>query len=95
MGEAIPLPSNDNEIARLKTNLKVWLIYHSEGFHAYMSQELKKCRNLYTHSFSLLGMSEEYLQNIDAPDLIFVEAGGNWSQKMAELQGYLWYPEEE
>lgn len=88
MGEAIPLPSNDNEIARLKTNLKVWLIYHSESFHAYMSQELKKCRNLYTHSFSLLGMSEEYLQSLDAPDLIFVEAGGDWSLKMAELQGY-------
>jgi pilus assembly protein CpaE len=53
-----------------------------------MRQELKKCRNLYTHSFSLLGMSEEYLQSLDAPDLIFVEAGGDWALKMAELQGY-------
>jgi len=88
MGEAIPLSPGDSEVIRLKTNLKVWVIYHSESFHSYMKQELKKCRNLYVHSFSLLGMSEEYVQNIDAPDLIFVEAGGDWSQKMVELQGY-------
>ncbi len=33
-------------------------------------------------------MSEEYLKSADVPELIFVEANGNWAQKMVELQGY-------
>lgn len=39
-------------------------------------------------SFSLAAMSEEYLKSADVPELIFVEAHGNWAQKMVELQGY-------
>ena len=90
MGEAIKITPNENDkdMARLRTNLKVWLVYSTDAFHSHMSQELKKCRNVHVTSFSLAAMSEEYLKSADVPELIFVEAHGNWAQKMVELQGY-------
>lgn len=88
MGEAIQMTPNEGDITRLRTNLKVWLIYNTEAFHSHMSHELKKCRNVHVTAFSLSAMSEEYLKSADVPELIFVEANGNWAQKMVELQGY-------
>ncbi|MEZ8058674.1 AAA family ATPase [Vibrio splendidus] len=90
MGEAIKITPNENDkdMTRLRTNLKVWLVYSTDGFHSHMSKELKKCRNVHVTSFSLAAMSEEYLKSADVPELIFVEANGNWAQKMVELQGY-------
>jgi pilus assembly protein CpaE len=88
MGEAIDILPNEDDAIRLKTNLNVWLIYNNENFHAHMRQQLKRCRNVHIESFSLLGMTEEYVKNIDAPDLIFVEASGGWAQKMVDLQSY-------
>ena len=88
MGEAIKITPNENDITRLKTNLKVWVIHNSESFKSHVNQELKKCRNVSITSFSLAGMNEEYLKGVDVPELIFVEASGSWAQKMVELQGY-------
>ncbi|TKE90156.1 type II secretion protein [Vibrio kanaloae] len=88
MGEAIKITPNENDITRLKTNLKVWVIHNSESFKSHVNHELKKCRNVSITSFSLAGMNEEYLKGVDVPELIFVEASGSWAQKMVELQGY-------
>ncbi len=44
MGEAIKITPNENDkdMTRLRTNLKVWLVYSTDAFHSHMSQELKK-----------------------------------------------------
>lgn len=65
MGEAVKITPNENDITRLRTNLKVWLIYSTDGFHSHMSQELHKCRNVHVTSFSLAAMGEEYLKSAD------------------------------
>lgn len=88
MGEAIKISRNSSDIHRLKTNLKIWVIYSSDNFHIHIMEELNKCQNVYVESFALNSISEEYLQSLDSPDLIFVEASKNWAQKMVELQGY-------
>lgn len=43
MGEAIKITPNENDkdMTRLRTNLKVWLVHSTDGFHSHMSQELK------------------------------------------------------
>ena len=48
MGEAIKITPNesDKDMTRLRTNLKVWLVYSTDAFHLHMTQELKKCRNV-------------------------------------------------
>ncbi|EKO3798210.1 AAA family ATPase [Vibrio harveyi] len=89
MGETVFMqPESEPTTNRLKTNLKVWVVYSSEAFHLHMKSELAKCRNLHLDFCSLNNVSETFLHNLAAPDLIFVEAGDGWAQKMQEMQQY-------
>ncbi len=85
MGEAIDiLPNEDIDAIRLKTNLNVWLIYNVEIFMlTYETLIENVVENVHDGvTFFYWVWLKEYVKNIDAPDLIFVEASGGWAQKM-------------
>lgn len=88
MGEAIHISAGNGRLNRLKTNLKVWVIYSSDRFHYHIKQELTQCESVFIEAFSLASLTESYVQTLDAPDLIFVEVGEGWSNRMIELQQY-------
>ena len=88
MGEAVKLTANDNQPIRLKTNLTVWVFYLSDAFHLHMSHELSKCASVSFEMISFHGLVVGNLAHFSPPDLIFVETGPNWAQKIVELQQY-------
>jgi pilus assembly protein CpaE len=89
MGEAVKImPNRDEGVLRLKTNLTVWVFYSSDAFHLHMSHELSKCENLSYELISFHGLIVANLAHFSPPDLIFVETGPNWAQKIVELQNY-------
>lgn len=88
MGETIKLSRNDNMNVRLKTNLSIWILYSSDRFKLHMSQELTQCRNLTFECIALHGVMSDSFKHFSPPDLIFVETGPNWAQKIVELQNY-------
>lgn len=89
MGEAVKItPEKSHSQLRLKTNLTVWVFYSSDAFHLHMSHELSKCQSLNYELLSFHGLIVSNLAHFAPPDLIFVETGPNWAQKIVELQNY-------
>ncbi len=88
MGEAVKLTRNDSGGFRLKTNLTIWVFYSSDRFHLHISQELAKCPNISFETISFHSLVVANLTHFTPPDLIFVETGPNWAQKVMELQHY-------
>ncbi|NOH79120.1 AAA family ATPase [Vibrio sp. RE86] len=88
MGEAVKLTPNGDRPIRLKTNLTIWVFYSSDAFHLHMSHELSKCQSASFEMISFHGLVVGNLAHFSPPDLIFVETGPNWAQKIVELQQY-------
>ncbi|MCK6262463.1 AAA family ATPase [Vibrio sp. ZSDE26] len=88
MGEAVKLTRNDDNQIRLKTSLNIWVFYSSDRFQLHISQELAKCQSISFETISLHSLVVANLAQFNAPDLIFVETGPNWAQKIVELQQY-------
>lgn len=88
MGETVQLSRGDGANVRLKTNLTIWVLYSSDRFKLHMSEELAQCRSISFEALSLHGVMAESFKHFSAPDLIFVETGPNWAQKVVELQSY-------
>ncbi len=88
MGEAVKLSRSDNNNIRLKTNLSIWVLYSSDKFKLHMMNELSQCPSLSFEIISLHGVMADSFKNFTPPDLIFVETGPNWAQKVVELQNY-------
>lgn len=88
MGEAVKLSRSDSNNIRLKTNLSVWVLYSSDAFKLHMMNELSLCPSLSFEVISLHGVMADSFKNFTPPDLIFVETGPNWAQKVVELQNY-------
>lgn len=88
MGEAVKLTTNEDQPIRLKTNLTVWVFYLSDAFHLHISHELSKCHSVSFEMISFHGLVVGNLAHFSPPDLIFVETGPNWAQKIVELQQY-------
>ncbi|UUM30076.1 AAA family ATPase [Vibrio japonicus] len=86
MGETIQLSRGDNSNIRLKTNLFIWVLYSSENFKLHMQGELAHCQSISYETISLNDVSSEKVKNASLPDLIFVETGPGWAQKVVELQ---------
>lgn len=78
----------DENCSSLKTNLVVWHIYATDAYDQHMSKEFSQCKNLNVESILLHVLDAKYLSNLSAPDLIFIETGEGWAQKVIELQGY-------
>lgn len=88
MGEAIKLSRSDSSNTRLKTNLSIWVLYSSDAFKLHMMSELSQCPSLNFEVISLHGVMADSFKSFTPPDLIFVETGPNWAQKVVELQNY-------
>ncbi|EMF8858532.1 type II secretion protein [Vibrio vulnificus] len=89
MGEAVKLNrNNDESFARLKTSLHIWVLYSSDRFQLHMGAQLKLCKNLSFDLISMHNFNVSGLTHVTPPDLIFVETGPNWAQKVLSLQEY-------
>ncbi len=88
MGEAVKLSRSDSNNVRLKTNLSIWVLYSSDAFKLHMMNELSLCPSLSFEVISLHGVMADSFKSFTPPDLIFVETGPNWAQKVVELQNY-------
>ncbi|MCG9575035.1 AAA family ATPase [Vibrio tubiashii] len=88
MGEAVKITPNGSAPLRLKTNLTIWVFYSSDAFHLHISHELSKCQSISYEMISFHGLVVGNLAHFSPPDLIFVETGPNWAQKIVELQNY-------
>lgn len=88
MGEAVKLSRSDSSNIRLKTNLSIWVLYSSDAFKLHMMNELSQSPSLSYEAISLHGVMADSFKNFTPPDLIFVETGPNWAQKVVELQNY-------
>tara|TARA_Y100001960_G_C14775251_1_gene882728 strand:- start:1172 stop:2398 length:1227 start_codon:yes stop_codon:yes gene_type:complete len=89
MGEAVQIaPGGNSPPIRLKTNLTIWVFYSSDAFHLHISHELSKCQSISYEMISFHGLVVSNLAQFSPPDLIFVETGPNWAQKIVELQQF-------
>ena len=88
MGEAVKLSPNGECPIRLKTSLTVWVFYSSDTFQVHISQELSKCQSISFEMIAFHGLVVSNLVHFTPPDLIFVETGPNWAQKIVELQQF-------
>lgn len=88
MGEAVQFPRNDSNKIRFKTNLSIWVIYSSDVFKIHIQNELGQCRNVNFELIFLADLVAANLSKFSSPDLIFVETGPNWAQKVVELHNY-------
>ncbi|CAM3179265.1 AAA family ATPase [Vibrio rarus] len=85
MSEVVQMNAEDNFRLTLKSQVAVWLIYSSDGFKLHMESELKKCTNVSVDLIPLSDFSSHTIKDKPAPDLIFIQAGGDWSKKLSEL----------
>lgn len=82
------LSMNEENTLRLKTNLSIWIFYSSDQFRTHISNELSHCESISFETISLHSLVVSNLSQFTPPDLIFVETGPNWAQKIVELQQY-------
>lgn len=75
----------ENEYASLKTNLVLWAVYSTPTFKAHMSNELSKCLNLNIEWIELGDFNLEKIQGKPIPDLVYIETGDKWAQKVAHV----------
>lgn len=71
---------------RLKTLLDVWVLYTSDEFKLHMARELVQCLGV---NFELIPEEKATLdlfKNNKLPDLLFVQTGDGWANKIATLQ---------
>lgn len=88
MGEAVQIMPKGETQMRLKTNLTIWVLYASDAFRLHISHELSRCSSVSIEMMALQTLEVVNLANFSPPDLIFVETGQNWAQKIVELQSY-------
>ncbi|MGF1765003.1 AAA family ATPase [Aliivibrio kagoshimensis] len=83
----IPKNSTDR-LPGLKTNVTVWLVYSTETFHKHMDTELSQCRNLTLEHLFFEHINNTSMEQLTVPDLLFVEASGNWASQLGKLQQF-------
>lgn len=76
----------DNEIHKsLKTNLIVWIVYSTSNFKIHIADELSECVNLNIDWIELESFNLDFVKNKQIPDLIYIETGESWAQKVAHV----------
>ncbi|MGF1741209.1 AAA family ATPase [Vibrio profundum] len=88
MGEAVKLTGNEEKAVRLKTQLSIWVFYASDQFRTHISNQLVMSNSISFETISLHSLVVANLAQFTLPDLIFVETGPNWAQKIVELQQF-------
>ncbi|HAS64539.1 MAG TPA: type II secretion protein [Vibrio sp.] len=69
----------------LKTNLTLWVVYASSPFKQHIDKELSDCINLNIEWIELSHFASDMLENKPAPDLVYIEVGDGWAQKVAHV----------
>lgn len=69
----------------LKTNLTLWVVYSSSSFKQHIDKELSDCINLNIEWIELNHFASDLLENKPSPDLVYIEVGDGWAQKVAHV----------
>ncbi len=86
MSDIKSLPQDATSPFRLKTPLTVWVIFFDEEFKLHIAHELTNCLGV---SFEFLAMgkiSADIFRSNDLPDILFVQTGTGWAEKVIGLQ---------
>ncbi|EEZ82825.1 MULTISPECIES: AAA family ATPase [Vibrio] len=76
----------DNETHKsLKTNLIIWIVYSTSNFKIHIADELSRCVNLNIDWIELDTFNLDFVKNKQVPDLIYIETGESWAQKVAHV----------
>ncbi|EKZ8660755.1 TPA: AAA family ATPase [Vibrio alginolyticus] len=76
----------DNETHKsLKTNLIIWIVYSTSNFKIHIADELSRCVNLNIDWIELDTFNVDFVKNKQVPDLIYIETGESWAQKVAHV----------
>jgi pilus assembly protein CpaE len=74
-----------NSIHSLKTNINIWVIYETSEFKINMESELSKCVNINIEWLDLGKIAVTSLGERRTPDVIYIEAGSSWAQKISHI----------
>ncbi|EGQ7664517.1 AAA family ATPase [Vibrio parahaemolyticus] len=80
-----PVKINDETYKSLKTNLIVWVVYSTSNFKLHLSDELSGCVNVNVDWIELDLFNIDLVKSKSIPDLIYIETGENWAQKVAHV----------
>ncbi|EPO0009930.1 TPA: AAA family ATPase [Vibrio alginolyticus] len=76
----------DNETHKsLKTNLIIWIVYSTSNFKIHIADELSRCVNINIDWIELDTFNLDFVKNKQVPDLIYIETGESWAQKVAHV----------
>ncbi len=85
MGQTVPINRQPMQTISLKTQVNVWLIYAEELFNQHMRDQLLACPMVQCLAAPLNDLSPLTKSGVIKPDLILVEAGEQWAEKVAQL----------
>ncbi|GAM78478.1 type II/IV secretion system ATPase tadZ/cpaE [Vibrio ishigakensis] len=86
MSEIVKItPKNNNFKLVLKSHLQIWVVFSADSFRNHLQKEFTQCNNATLEFMELERLSEGTLNQSAAPDLMFVQASGDWAQKVSEL----------
>ncbi len=80
-----PVKINDETYKSLKTNLIVWVVYSTSNFKLHIADELSGCVNVNVDWIELDLFNIDFVKSKSIPDLIYIETGENWAQKVAHV----------
>ncbi|EGQ7972675.1 AAA family ATPase [Vibrio parahaemolyticus] len=80
-----PVKINDETYKSLKTNLIVWVVYSTSNFKLHIADELSGCVNVNVDWIELDLFNVDLVKSKSIPDLIYIETGENWAQKVAHV----------
>lgn len=85
MLKPVNIEKDNSNYQTLKTNLTLWVVYASASYKQHMDRVLSDCINLNIEWIELLHFSPEMLENKPSPDLVYIEVGDGWAQKVAHV----------
>ncbi|GEM80160.1 AAA family ATPase [Vibrio superstes] len=85
MSEVVHMNANDDFRLALKSQVSLWIVHSTVTFKEHIDAELSKCTNAYPHYIMLNEFTSQNLKERTSPDLIFIQASGDWAQKLTEL----------
>ncbi|HCH2617411.1 TPA: AAA family ATPase [Vibrio parahaemolyticus] len=80
-----PVKISDDTYKSLKTNLIVWVVYSTSNFKLHIADELSGCVNVNVDWIELDLFNIDLVKSKSIPDLIYIETGENWAQKVAHV----------
>ncbi|GEA61701.1 AAA family ATPase [Vibrio comitans] len=85
MSEVVRMNADDNFRLVLKSQVNLWMVYSSDSFKRHMESELKRCTNVVIEFINLSQFNSQSIKDRATPDLVFIQAENDWSQKLTEL----------